>query len=77
MITFVGGNPFSTSFASRHSWRVRQSDNYHHVDHDFYNFYNFDDFEDDKDDNVGGFADEDDELLAASMTIRPTLVGGS
>ena len=27
LITFVGGSPFSTSFASRHSWRVRQSDN--------------------------------------------------
>ena len=25
-ITFVGANPFSTSFASRHSWRVRQSE---------------------------------------------------
>ena len=53
MITFVGGSPFSTSFASRHSWRVRQSDNYHHVDHDFCNF------EDDNDDNVEDFDDED------------------
>ena len=52
MITFVGGSPFSTSFASLHSWRVRQSDNYHHVDHYFYNF---------DDDNVEDFDDEDDE----------------
>ena len=61
MITFVGGSPFSTSFASRHSWRVRQSDNYHDND-DFDDFmndnyhgndYNVDhDFED--------FEDEDD-----------------
>ena len=59
MITFVGGSPFSTSFASRHSWRVRQSehdnyDDYRNIDDDNDNI--FDDFEDDCD-NFGEKAD--------------------
>ena len=54
MITFVGGNPFSTSFASRHSWRVRQSYNYD-------DYQSIDDDDDDEDDDNDEGDDDDDE----------------